>query len=460
MATEKKKHPNKIGRYDIVGVIGRGGMGTVYRAVDSGTEMVVALKLLRPADPLIDLLGMPKLYEIFTTEAQKMADLNHPNIVRILDLDSYDGTPFFTMEYHCSNIGMMIGEHFIMEDSTRVISPEKVLAYGSQVLGGLRCIHEAGIVHRDIKPHNVLITDKDTAQICDFGMAKQEDEESFDVEGLKIGSPYYISPEQNKNPENADQRSDLYSTAVMLYRMLTGELPGMKSFLLSRVNPLYDRTWDDFFIKALEWNPAARFQDANEMASALLHLELHLEKRKAEACRTVQEKESDTVRHRLRTLPVRVSGYKAQQAFAVNELWQPVRYLVNAFTGQSAESVLDSATGLIWQRKDHGIRVDRDGADKIISALNAARFCGLSTWRLPTVNELLTLINDPAMAAGDCSKDIPQLANNWYWSCDRRSEQTSWYVNIRPGYTGWQENGCRYSVRAVASHTENPVPPL
>ncbi|MDH3329989.1 MAG: protein kinase [Desulfobulbaceae bacterium] len=451
---EKRKRQQKIGRYTIIGIIGRGGMGTVYRAIVPETEQVIALKLLHPAGPMIDLLGMNKLYEIFTAEARKMEELSHPNIVKVFDLDSDDGTPFFTMEYHCNNIGMMINEQFILENSTRVIKPDKVMDYGSQVLEGLRFIHDEGIIHRDIKPHNILVTDEDTVKICDFGMSRNDEEESIYTEGLKIGSPYYIAPEQSKDPENADHRSDLYSTAVMLYRMLTGELPGMKSFLLSRINPLYDRTWDDFFIRALEWNPESRFQSANEMAAALLHLELHWEKRKTSTCLTLPQKEKDQaeIKHQLRTSPIRVSGSEARKAFAVNELWQPVHYTDNIFAENAELTVPDRATGLIWQRKDPDLPVDRDGADAIIASLNDNQFCGLSIWRLPTVNELLTLVNDPKLPESHCAAGMLLMERNWYWSCDSRSQKTSWYVNIRLGYTGWQENGCRYSVRAVASH--------
>jgi serine/threonine-protein kinase len=416
------------------------------------TEQIVALKLLHPAEPLVDLLGMKKLHELFTAEAKKMAALSHPNVVRVLDLDADDGTPFFIMEYHCNDIAMMINEQLILENSTRVISPDKVMDYGSQVLEGLRFIHDAGIIHRDVKPHNVLVTDEDIAKICDFGMSRHEEEESIHAEGLNIGTPYYISPEQNKNPENADQRSDLYSTAVMLYRMLTGELPGMKSFLLSSINPLYDRAWDDFFIRALEWNPDNRFQSANEMAAALLHLELHWEKRKVSACRTMMQKEDESalIKHQLRASSVRASGQLARQAFDVNELWQPRRYTDNIFTEQTEKTVLDKATGLVWQRKEEVLPVNRDEADTIIAALNNSRYGGLTTWRLPSVNELLTLVHDPTLPASDCAAGIMQTDRNWYWSCDRRSATTSWYVNTRLGYSGWQENGCRYSVRAVA----------
>ncbi len=451
---KKRSHSKKIGRYTLLGPIGHGGMSIVYRAIEPESEEIVALKLLHPSQPLADLLGMEKLKNIFTAEAKKMGGLNHPHIVKVLDLDLDSQPPYFTMEYHCINIGMMINENFIVEKPTRIINPEKVLDYGCQVLEGLRFIHDAAIIHRDIKPHNILVTDTDTVKICDFGLAMHEDEEIIDSAGLKIGSPYYIAPEQNKNPENADQRSDLYSVAVMLYRMLTGELPKMNSFPLSRINPIYERSWDDFFSRAFARNPAARFQNAYEMAAALKNLELHLERKIDATCQVIREQKPDSreTMGKIRTSPIRVSGTNARKAFHVNELWQPERYTENIFTDQTENLVIDMRTGLIWQRKDNGLPVNRVQADSFIETLNDKQKFKISTWRLPTVNELLTLVNDPKLPESSCPNDVWQEEGHWYWSCDRRSENTSWYINTRMGYTGWQENNCRNYVRAVASY--------
>jgi len=449
----KKLHLKKSGRYTLLGPIGRGGMSIVYRAIGPESEEIVALKLLHPSQPLADLLGMEKLKDIFTAEARKMADLSHPHIVKILDLDLDSQPPYFTMEYHCINIGMMIDENSIVEKTTRIIAPGKVLDYGCQVLEGLRFIHEANIIHRDIKPYNILVTDTDMAKICDFGMAMQEEEEIIDSVGAKIGSPYYIAPEQNRNPENADERSDLYSVAVMLYRMLTGELPEIKKIPLSRINTIYGKGWDDFFSRAMASNPDARFQNANEMVFALMELEQNLERKIDATCQVSgqQKLNSAETGEEIRTTSIRVSGKNAREAFRVNELWQPEQYTENIFTDRTTEIVIDMATGLIWQRKGNGLPVNRAVADSFIEILNDKKKSGISTWRLPTVNELLTLVQNPGLPYNSCPNDVWQEERHWYWSCDRRSENTSWYINTRLGYTGWQENSCRNYVRAVAS---------
>jgi serine/threonine-protein kinase len=358
------------------------------------------------------------------------------------------------MEFYCNNIGRMIGEKFTLEEPSRIIRPAKAIDYVNQILDGLRYIHAAGIVHRDIKPQNILMTDHDTVKICDFGMALQAEGESFGSEGLIIGSPYYSAPEQSNDPSSADRRSDLYSTGVFMYRMLTGELPGMKSFMLSRVNPLYDKKWDVFFETILNWMPDNRYQSADEMTEALLQLKLNWKKKKQFPCRTHEDESvSDSSSHpsELRSLPIRESGQNAQNVFKVNQLWQPVTYTRNSFSQKRSETVFDKETGLVWQRTGSDYPVDRDEADEIIAALNGANFGGFSSWRLPTVNELLTFLDDQAQSDNDCDDNSFSRSQNWLWSCDRRSEKTSWFVNLKIGYVDWQENGCRYFARAVCS---------
>ena len=239
-------HPASIGSYPVTGILGHGGMGTVYRARKPETGQVVALKVLNPIEPLREALGMKALREIFAAETATMARLHHQNIAAVLDSGQDDqGRPFYVMEYFCANLGMMIGEHYQVEETCRRVPPDKAVAYGRQILAGLRYMHAAGVIHRDIKPFNMLVSATDTVKICDFGMARRLREKGFTARGMRIGSPYYTAPEQLRNPEVVDGRADLYATGVLLYRMLTGELPAMKDFMLSRVNPRYDAAWDD-----------------------------------------------------------------------------------------------------------------------------------------------------------------------------------------------------------------------
>jgi serine/threonine-protein kinase len=449
----QRLHTGKIGKYTIDGILGHGSMGTVYRVIVPETGRAVALKLLNPSETLAEFLDESTLREIFSTEVLAMSRLHHTNITEVLDFD-YDGSmPFYTMEYFCNNLGMMIGERFVVEESSRQIPPAKAIAYGSQILEGLNCMHSAGIIHRDIKPSNMMVTGKDTIKICDFGMAKLLNEESFEAEGMNIGSPYYTAPEQISAPEHADNRTDLYSTGVLLYRMLTGELPAMKDFMLSKVNPLYDKAWDRFFAKALSWKPELRYQSAQEMGEDLLQLELPWEKKKEQAGRTFIATEGSTKGYPLRSVPIRASGTKARDAFGVNILWQPHSYIDNRFKPAGNDTILDETTGLNWQRLPSDYPLDRQSADEFITTLNDIRSKGITSWRLPTVNELLSLVTDPALPSSECGDDPFPISSDWFWSCDRRSPETSWYVNISLGYVDWQSDNCLYTVRAVASIT-------
>jgi len=441
-----------IGPYTITRTLGRGGMGTVYRAVIPKTGETVALKQLHPAEPLVDLLGINRIREIFDTEAKTMARLHHPNIVKVWEIDSDSDQPYFTMEYFCNNLGIMIGEQVALTEPTRIFHPDKAVSYVVQVLQGLEYIHGKGIIHRDIKPYNLLVTDHDIIKICDFGMSKHKRIQSFSTDGMHIGSPFYTAPEQMKDPDQADERSDLYSVGVLLYCLLTGELPSMKNFSLSQINPLYHYEWDEYFIQSLSLNPDKRYQSASEMAAALMKLELHWEERKEQLHRIKKDKKTKRVSiPSLRSSPIRASGSNAKKIFSVNDIWQPQLYFGNDFKKRDEETVLDNSTGLIWQLTNSDYPVDRDEANTIIETLNAIEYGGLSTWRLPTVNELLTLVKDPT-SPQNTSLNLPlQINQDWSWSCDRRTNKTSWYVNTGLGYVGWQDDSCRYYVQAVSS---------
>lgn len=447
---KRKGHPESVGKYLIDGILGHGGMATVYRAIEPESGRTIALKLLNPSEPLAQLMDAEKLQELFSAEFGIMSRLRHPNIAEVIDYDVADERPFYTMEYFCNNLGMMLGEKFIVEEKSRLIPAEKAIDYAGQILNGLARMHRAGIIHRDIKPYNMMVTDRDQVKICDFGMSRQEDEESFQVEGINIGSPYYTAPEQIRNPDQADARSDIYSMAVLLYRMLTGELPMMKGFMLSRVNLLYDQSWDSFFSKALSWKPDLRFAGALEMSAALKELRLHREREEGSACRQPASPASTVEKLSLRTGPVRVSGQNARDVFGLDSLWQPLSYVRNSFRQVEDDLILDEVTGLVWQRSPSDVPLDREAADDYIASLNVTGRHGITTWRLPTVNELLTLAEDPAQPRHDCPAFLAE-STGWFWSSDRRSPKTSWYANIGLCYVGWQHDSCSYLVRAVTS---------
>lgn len=432
----------KIGKYEIIRRLGRGGMGAVYKALVPEIDKVVAIKLLQPGELLEAMVGLEQLEAIFCFEARTMAAFNQPFLVTAHDFDRDDqGRPFFVMDYICNNLGEMIGETFTLEEPSRIIAAEKVLEYGGQILRALDFLHHHQIIHRDIKPQNILVTDEDSLKICDFGMSLVQGVSFSGPANMQVGSPYYTPPEQRKQPQQVDGRADLYSVAVLLYRMLTGQLPGMQSFSLSLINPRYDRGWDDFFTRALAWRPEQRFQSAAEMRASLEGLELGPPTASGACTLDAEQKQVS-----LRREPANICRSRGQQAFAVNALFRPLVPICNRLLVKG-EVVEDRATGLLWNRQVSRYPLSFTEAQAYVDQLNAATTHGVDRWRVPTVNELLSLLDDGELP---CFPDDPALPVRWFWSCDRHGHHESWYVNMDMGFAGVQESNCRNRVRAVA----------
>lgn len=433
----------QIGKYTVIRRLGRGGMGTVYKALVPVIDKVVAIKLLQPGELLEDMLGLPKLEEMFTFEACTMAAFNQPFLVTAHDFGrDAEGRLFFVMEHICNNLGAMMGENFVLEEPSRIIRAEQVLHYGLQILTALDFLHCSQIVHRDIKPQNILVTDADTIKICDFGMALVRGVSFSGPGNMQVGSPYYTPPEQRTHPREVDGRADLYSVGVMLYRMLTGQLPGMQNLSLSLVNPRYDQAWDGFFARALRWKPADRFQNALEMRAALEQLRVG----PPTPSGYCELQPAGTQSVALRSQPVNVCGARAQSTFAVSARFRPLVPVCGPLAIQG-EVARDPATNLVWMRTASPLPMTFAAATAYVAALNAQSACGVSCWRVPTVNELLSLLDD-----GDVRRFSEHSGSSvpWFWSCDQHGFHESWYVNMDMGYAGVQDVNCLNFVRAVA----------
>jgi serine/threonine-protein kinase len=266
--------PRLLGeRYELDGVVGRGGMAEVYRAHDIRLDRTVAIKTLR-----IDLARDHTFQARFRREAQSAASLNHPSIVAVYDTGEDMATglpvPYIVMEYVD---GRTVRD--LLQADHRLL-PERALEIIDGVLGALDYSHESGIVHRDIKPGNVMVTRNGDIKVMDFGIARamSDDQATMTQTAQVIGTAQYLSPEQARG-ERVDARSDLYSTGCLMYELLmgrppfTGDSPVAIAYQHVRENPVPPSVvdpeipaWADAIVlKAMAKDPADRYQSAGEM---------------------------------------------------------------------------------------------------------------------------------------------------------------------------------------------------
>jgi serine/threonine protein kinase len=458
----------RIGRYIIRGLLGRGGMGKVFLVQLPVIEKVAALKLLDPDPLLIKMMGFKKLRDLFLAEARIMAGLHHPNIVGVHDFDYAQDRPFYTMTFYADNLGTMMGESYRSEHPSRVLTIDSALNAVRQTLCGLECLHAAGIVHRDIKPFNLLVTAEETVKICDFGLSKIRGEPYAGPTHLNVGSPFYAAPEQEKDPDKVRPSADLYPLGVMLYRMLTGCLPEHPShhpeyLPASRLNPDLDSFWDDFIARASAEATQERFADAKSMRIALDALEDHYVAHRETTCRLAaapaSPKPSKLSGRPLRTAPLKVPPREAAARFGLDDLGRPAAYHPFRFEDALPEIVTDLSTGLLWQRSGSRRPLTWTQARDYVQRLNAECFADLSSWRIPTVDELITLLRPVPQTRDLCIAPPFDPLQRRLWSIDRRSFTAAYYVNVDLGFVAWQDFSAPYHVRAVSSATD-PQDPL
>jgi serine/threonine-protein kinase len=358
------------------------------------------------------------------------------------------------MGYYANNLGVMIGETFRTEQPSRKIKIEKAIYYTIQILNGLDCLHHAGIIHRDIKPYNLLVTDQDTIKICDFGLSKLRGERFAGPPSLKFGSGWYAPPEQEEDPDSVDCSADLYAVGVTFYRMFTGVLPEAGYAAVGSYNADLDETWDDFITKAIAPDPGHRYSSAENMLADLRQLEAAWEEKKEQICHLpgpVKTTRTDLSISCLRPRGdcIKIDPVKAKEAFGLDDLWRPARYLKNDLELKSEEIVTDKASGLVWQQAGSRFPVTWNQAKEYIEQLNSCRFCGSVSWRLPTVEELLTLLTELPQGSDYCIEPVFDRTQKWIWSCDRRSFTAAWYVSADMGYAAWQDFTGFCFVRAV-----------
>jgi len=263
------------GRYQIIEELGKGGMGRVYKVFDTAIKEKVALKLLKP-----EIASDRDTIERFSNELRFARKISHRNVCRMYDLGKAEGAHFITMEYvqgeDLKSMLQMMGQ----------LSLGQIVSLGKQVCDGLAEAHGLGVVHRDLKPQNIMIDKGGNAKIMDFGIARSLRERGITGPNALIGTPEYMSPEQAEAKE-VDQRSDIYSMGIVLYEMATGRVPFEGDTALSiaikhkgeipkdpkQFNPNIPEDLSSVILKCLEKGKAARYQTAAELRSDLERIE-------------------------------------------------------------------------------------------------------------------------------------------------------------------------------------------
>src|SRR5947208_9544184 len=262
------------GRYRILRKLGTGGMANVYLAEDEVLGRRVAIKILDDRHA-----GDDQFVERFRREAKNAASLSHPNIVSIYDRGEAEGTYYIAMEYLD---GRSLKELIVARGPAPI---HLAVDYARQILAAIRFAHRHGIVHRDIKPHNILIDGEGRLKVTDFGIARSGPSQMTEA-GSIIGTAQYLSPEQARGAP-VDQRSDLYSVGAVLYELLTGNVPFTGSTPLeiamkhlsqipeppSRLRPEIPPDLDRIVVRALAKNPDERYPTAQEMEADLARIE-------------------------------------------------------------------------------------------------------------------------------------------------------------------------------------------
>ena len=441
-----------IGKYKLLGLLGRGGMGSVYKVMDPAQKNLGAMKVLRPSRIMLDIAGFEVLKKRFLKESHIMKQLKNRHVADVYEVGEHGGLPYMVQEYLCLNLGLLIGESSRAEVPTRPLSPLKSLEMITQVLAGLSGIHESGLIYRDIKPENIMLSRSGEVKIIDFGLSRFIHDQEQLFRGMIIGSPYYAAPEQIDNPERADQRSDIYSVGVVLHRMVTGHLPEMNEVDVSG-HSLLGSGWHSLLKTALAVNPDHRFPNAAAMCREVLKLKLNWKNRQVQVCALPGGKNKNISRKfwRLRSRPLHTGGTDKVSLGDLNSLMQPEVYIDNKFQ-QTEKGVLDHATGLTWAKDTSSHQLNFEQSLEYIGVLNQQDITRENTdqWRLPTIEELISLLGPRQRLDDFCGPDLWHLKNQpWLWSADSQTRTKAWIVDMDQGAVLAQDRMCRFHVLPV-----------
>src|SRR5579864_7891379 len=256
------------GRYEIMQLLGQGGMGAVYKARDKELDRLVAIKLIRP-----ELARNPEILQRFKQELILARQVTHKNVIRIFDLGQSDGVKFITMEF----VEGQDLRSLLLERGK--LPPEQAARIMLQICHALEAAHAEGVIHRDLKPQNIMMDQSGCVTVMDFGIARSAYLPGMTQTGALIGTPEYMSPEQARG-EKLTERSDLFSLGVILYELLTGKSPYPADAPLgtlwkrlqekpkppAEIDVTVPKPLNDIVMSALEIEPEKRLSSAREMA--------------------------------------------------------------------------------------------------------------------------------------------------------------------------------------------------
>jgi serine/threonine protein kinase len=272
------EHLGRLGPYEVLGVIGRGGMGVVLKAFDPGLRRLTAIKVMAP-----QWATRAEARKRFAREARAAAQVRHENVVAIHAVDEAEGLPYLVMEYVP---GVSLQQHL---DRNGPLALEEILHIGSQAAAGLAAAHEQELVHRDVKPANILLDTAGNVRLTDFGLARAVDDSSLTQSGVIAGTPQYMAPEQARGAK-VDHRADLFSLGSVLYAMCTGRAPFRAATTIAVLKRVCDESptdvrdqnpaIPDWLVEIIDKlhakQPRDRFRSAHEVARLLSRHLRHL----------------------------------------------------------------------------------------------------------------------------------------------------------------------------------------
>ena len=340
-----------ISHYKILEELGRGGMGVVYKAEDTKLKRTVALKFLPP-----ELTRDPEAKRRFIHEAQAAAALSHPNICTVHEIDEYEGTSFIAMEY-------IEGQSLKEKVESGPLKVEQAVDIAIEVAEGLQEAHGKGIVHRDIKSANIMVTTKGQAKIMDFGLAKLAGRTHLTQSGTTIGTPAYMSPEQTHG-EVVDHRTDIWSFGVVLYEMVTGQLPFKGDYEQAVIYSILNEEpqpptalrsdlpeeLEHIIVKALAKDPDKRYRKVEELLQTLRNLNL---KKKVKFQNSAEETEMEEPTPSIAVLPFTNISADPEQEYFCDGMAEEI---INALTQIDGLRVVARTSAFAFKGKNVDIR--------------------------------------------------------------------------------------------------------